>query len=129
MSESKQIVDLNAFANGEVAARFNYELQQLLENIADPNTDHKKARKLTMTLTLKPNEAREIVDTSIQVKSSPAPRKDVGSVILIDRDETGKTVGAELKSGTKGQTYLDDDGTVKDDKGEVIDFRKQGGTK
>lgn len=132
MAQKDLIVDLNDFANGAVAERFNYELQKLLENIADPNTDHKVKRKLQMNLTLETNEERELANVTIQVKSTPAPRKNVGSVILIDKDDKGKTVGAELKSGIKGQTYFDaEDEKVKEDTGNVIDWRKQkeGGTK
>lgn len=129
---SQSMVDLNEFANGALAERFNYELQKILENIADPNTDHKVKRKMNINLTLETNEDRELSNVSIQVKSTPAPRKNIGSAIIIDRDESGKIVGAELKSGIKGQTFFDtEDNQVKDDKGGVIDFRKQkeGGTK
>jgi hypothetical protein len=45
-------IDLNTFANGALAERANEELQKILENIADPNTDAKKKRKLTLTITL-----------------------------------------------------------------------------
>ncbi|SFL39534.1 hypothetical protein SAMN04487943_101335 [Gracilibacillus orientalis] len=126
MAQKDLIVDLNDLANGAVAEHFNYELQKLLENIADPNTDHKVKRKLQMNLTLETNEERELANCTIQVKSTPAPRKNVGSVIIIDRDEKGKTVGAELKSGIKGQTYFDTDDTeLREDTGNVIDYRAQ----
>ncbi|KAB8126947.1 replication terminator protein [Gracilibacillus oryzae] len=126
------MVDLNDFANGALAERFNYELQKVLENISDPNTDFKAKRKMDIKLTFETNEERELASVSIQVKSTPAPRKNIGSAILIDRDGTGKTVGAELKSGIKGQTYFDTaDGNLKEDTGNVIDYRKQkeGGSK
>jgi hypothetical protein len=123
-------VDLNDFANGALAERFNYELQKLLENIADPNTDFKVKRKMDIKLTLETNEERELASVNIQVKSTPAPRKNIGSAIMLDRDETGKTVGAELKSGIKGQTYWDaEDGDLKSDTGGVIDFRNKGASK
>ena len=46
------MIDLSGLADGAVSERFQLELQRVLENIADPNTDPKKARTLTLTLTL-----------------------------------------------------------------------------
>jgi hypothetical protein len=119
------IVDLNSFANGAVAERFNLELQKLLENIADPNTDPKKARKLVLTVKVSGNENRDIADVEVEAKLTLAPAKPIESKLVIDRDNKGKIIGAELKSGVKGQTFIDDDGDISDDKGnKIIDFRK-----
>lgn len=122
-------INLSNLANGSVAERIDMELQRVLENIADPNTDPKKARKLTVTVTLKADEKRDIANVSIQTKSTVVPAKDVETKFVLDRDNSGKVVGAELKSSAKGQMMIDKDGDVADDKGEkvpnVVDFRKQ----
>lgn len=119
------IIDLNNFANGAVAERFNLELQKVLENIADPNTDPKKARKLVLTVKVSGNENRDIADVEVEAKLTLAPAKPIESKLVIDRDNKGKIIGAELKSGVKGQTFIDDDGDISDDKGnKIIDFRK-----
>ncbi|GEM04493.1 replication terminator protein [Halolactibacillus miurensis] len=126
----EMIVDLNDFADGALAERFNYELKNLLQNIADPNTDPKKKRKLQIVLTLTSNEKREIAEVDIDVKTTPAPRLSLGSTLVMDRDEAGYATAAELKSGVKDQTYFDsEDGRIKDDRGGVIDFKAQGGSK
>jgi hypothetical protein len=126
----EMIVDLNDFADGALAERFNYELKNLLQNIADPNTDPKKKRKLQIVLTLTSNEKREIAEVDIDVKTTPAPRLSLGSTLVMDRDEAGYATAAELKSGMKDQTYFDsEDGHIKDDRGGVIDFKAQGGNK
>lgn len=117
------IVNLNEFAEGAAAEKFNREMQRILENIADPNTDPKKKRTLTMTVTLTADDARDVVSTDVQVKSKLVPENSVGSKLLIDVDSKGSLVGRELKSGTKGQTYITDDGDVAEDTGKVIDFR------
>jgi len=120
-----KIVDLNNFANGAVAERFNLELQKVLENIADPNTDPKKPRKLTLTVKVTGNENRDIADVEVEAKLTLAPARTIESKIIIDRDSSGKIVGSELKSGAKGQTYIDEDGDIADDTGKkIIDFRK-----
>lgn len=120
-----KIVSLNEFANGAVLERFNVELQKILENINDPNTDPKKARKLTLTVTMKGDEERELATVSVQAKSTLAPAKDVETIIVMDYDSKGKVTGKELKSGIKGQTYFDEDGVYEDTGEKIIDFRKQ----
>ncbi|MGD6993968.1 replication terminator protein [Sutcliffiella horikoshii] len=118
------IIDLNNFAEGALAERFNEELQKVLENIADPNTDVKKVRKLTLTVSLRADEKRDVVFTSVLAKSSLAPAKEIEAKLLMDLDGRGKITGAELKSGIKGQTYITDEGEVESDRGEkIISFR------
>jgi hypothetical protein len=59
------MIDLADFAGGAVSERFNQELKKVLENIADPNTDPKKARTVTVKVTLKADENRDIADVDI----------------------------------------------------------------
>lgn len=119
------MINLSNFANGAVAERFNIELQKVLENIADPNTDPKKARKLTLTVTVKADENRDIANVSIQTKTNLAPAKEIETKIIMDYDTSGKVVGAELQSGAKGQLFIDKEGDIADDTGrKVINFQK-----
>lgn len=122
------MVDLNDFANGALAARFNEELSKVLENIQDPNTKAKTARKITLTLSLQADEDRELAMVDIQAKSSLVHRNGVSTKMIIDRDERGRAVGKELKSGVKGQTYFDDEGVYEDDGKKIVDFKKTGGS-
>lgn len=75
-----------------------------------------------MSVTLKPNEERTLAEFAVQSKASLIPPKLITTSIIIDRDNEGNVVGAELKSGQKGQTYFDKDGTVRDDKGNLVQF-------
>ncbi|TLS37764.1 replication terminator protein [Pseudalkalibacillus caeni] len=119
-------IDLQNFADGALAERFNHELGKVLENIADPNTDPKKARKVTLTVTLKADEQRDIAQVGIVAKSTIVPAKDIETKIIMDTDNTGKVIGSELKSGQKGQTYIDDEGDVADDTGnKVIEYQRR----
>lgn len=119
----KNIVDLNHFAGGAVAERFNQELQKLIENITDPNTDAKKARTLTLTVKVISNEKRDIAGVQITTKSTLQPAKAIESALVLDCDSKGQVTGAELQSGAKGQTFITDGGEVADDKGKVISFK------
>ena len=113
-------LNLAEMAQGAFMEQFHRELNQVLANIADPNTDPKKARKITLTMTLKPDENREVVLVETQSKASLVPPKPIGTNIIIDRDNDGSVVGAELKSGQKGQMYMDEAGEVRDDRGNKV---------
>lgn len=119
MTEQK-IVSLASVAGGAIEEKFDYALRDVLANIADLNTDPKKKRKITLTMTVSGNEQRTLGEVSFQIKTSLAPAKPIETSLLIDTD--GKRVtGAELKSGQAGQTFIDDDGDVADDRGHKIE--------
>jgi hypothetical protein len=119
-------IDLTNFADGSVAEKFNLELQKVLENIADPNTDPKKVRKLTLTVKVAGNDKREVLDVQVEAKSALVPAKAIETKLIMDYDNTGRVTGAELKSGIKGQTFLDPEGDVSDDVGnKIINLKQQ----
>lgn len=131
-------VNLNELANGAVQEKFDREVQKVMENIADPNTDFKKKRKIQVTLTFQADEQRDIAAVEVEAKSTLAPSKGVMTKFVLDQDSDGKVIGQELKSGVKGQTYVDDNGEIYDDRGQkieaekdnrVVDFKAQGGQK
>ncbi|MNC08508.1 hypothetical protein D3C75_560960 [compost metagenome] len=119
MSQSVEI-KLESLADGSISERFKQELSKVLTNIADPNTAAKAVRKVAITLTIKPNDNREMAEVSISATSTLAPAKEVLTTIIMDRDNEGKAVAAELKSGQRGQAYIDNDGDVADDTGVKI---------
>ncbi len=119
-------VNLDQLAGGAVAERFRYELGRVLENIQDPNTDPKNKRKITLTLTLEADENRDIANVSVQAKSALAPTKEVTSKLIMDTNSSGKVIGQELRSGMKGQTYIDEDNDVAQDNGEkIVNFQNK----
>jgi hypothetical protein len=119
-------IDLTNFADGSVAEKFNQELQKVLENIADPNTDPKKVRKLTLTIKVAGNDKRDVLDVQVEAKAALIPSKAIETKLIMDYDNKGRVTGAELKSGIKGQTYLDTEGDVSDDIGnKIINLKQQ----
>ncbi|MGD6778815.1 replication terminator protein [Sutcliffiella horikoshii] len=124
-----KIINLSDFAEGAVAERVNIELQKALENLADPNTDPKKARTITLKITMKGDDKRDLANVTVTANTKLAPAKDIETRIVLDRDGKGKVVGQELKSGARGQTFVDVEGDVSTDTGEkIISFKKQGGS-
>lgn len=115
-------LNLAELAQGAVVEQFGIELAKVLANIKDPNTDPKKARKVTLTATLKADDNREVVTFDVQTKATLVPINPVSTIILVDKAPDGTVVGAELKSGQKGQLFIDDDGRIKDDRGNVVDM-------
>jgi len=123
---SNNIVNLNEFAEGALAHRFNEELQRIMENIADPNTDPKKARTLTVTVKVSGDDGRDVLNSSVSVTSKLLPAKEADTKILMGADKNGRIVGNELKSGIKDQMFIDKEGDVADDVGDkVISFKEQ----
>lgn len=111
-------IDLSNLAGGAVAEKFNLELDKVLANIADPNTDAKRNRTLTVKLTFKADENRDIATVGIETSSSLAPTKGVMTRLMLDRDRQGNVVGSEL-GATKSDPVLIESETTK-----VVGFNK-----
>lgn len=114
-------LDLSNLADGGLQEKLDHELEKVLENILDLNTEAKAKRKINITLTLSANEERTVVDTVMNVKSTLAPQNGVGTTILVGRDyETGELHANELKSTVPGQMYFDENGEVRTDVGQPV---------
>lgn len=114
-------IDLATFAGGALQERMNIDVNKVLENVMDPNTDSGKARSVTLKITFKPNEARNVANVTVTSKISVSPAKDLSSSIMIDYDDNGEIVGRELVSGIKGQSFINEDGEILTDVGEKIE--------
>lgn len=100
----------------------NRALKEVAANILNPNTEAKKKRKVTLTITVAPNDKRDAADTLIEVKTSLAPEVGVASTMLLGMDSKGQPHVNELKSGVRGQEYIDTEtGEIKTDTGEKVD--------
>lgn len=110
------MINLEKFAGGALAEKFNVGLKEVLENIADPNTEATKKRKLTLELTFESDEERELSMVDIVVKTKLQPNMPVATKIIIDKDGNGGIVASEYKNQLKGQQYL----RVDEDTGEIL---------
>lgn len=113
-------VNINNLAGGAMAERINRELQKVAENVLDPNTKAEAVRTITVSIKIKPNDARQIGSTDIDVKSSLAPAKGVPTAFVFDYDKEGKAVMKELNmSADKDQLALNNVGEVVDGTGTI----------
>ena len=103
-----QDVKLETLAGGAIAERFNDALQEVLDNIVDPNTDYKKARKVTLSVSFKPREDRSFAIVGCDVKTTIAPPKVVETGIVIDTDGRGRAVAAEYANQIPGQMDVEE---------------------
>ena len=102
-------LNLKDIANGAVQELFENELDKILENIKDPNTSLKKARKLSINFTFKPlQDDRDIVSVDINTKSTLAQVEGVATQILIDKAENRLNAVEFNKNTMKGQQVLED---------------------
>lgn len=114
--------NLSEVAEGGVQVKLNRALKEVAANILNPNTEAKKKRKVTLTITVSPNDKRDAADTVIEVKTSLAPEVGVASTMLLGMDGKGQPHVNELKSGVRGQEYIDTEtGEIKTDTGEKVD--------
>ncbi|MDU4953895.1 MAG: replication terminator protein [Clostridium sp.] len=110
------MINLETFAEGALAEKINMALREVLANIADPNTDWKAKRKLTVDMTFESDEARELTDVSIVAKPKLAPSKALAAKIVIGVDGTGGILASEYKKQIPGQSTM----RVDEETGEIL---------
>ena len=90
---------------GALAERFDLTLQEVMKNIRDPNTDSKKARKITLEITITPNEQRNAAALKYSVKSSLAPARTKETSIMFGVKD-GVYVVSEIGNEIPGQQKM-----------------------
>lgn len=102
-------INIEQFSNGELTQQINREMEAVARNIADPNTEAKTARKITVTITMKPNEQRDFITTSITTKSALAPTLGAVTALGIRKDlKSGEIEVGEIGNQIPGQMSLED---------------------
>lgn len=99
-------ISLFDLLDGGVKELADLNLQRVLDNIRDPNTEQKKARTITVRFTFTPNEMRDSTLVNIAVDSKIAPVKSVEATLDIGKDN-GKLVAVERPKYTPGQLRMD----------------------
>lgn len=74
-------VTLETICSGAAQEKFGYELEAVLKNIRDPNTEWKKPRRITITIDLLPTEGRAEAKLVTNVRSTIAPPKPAVSTL------------------------------------------------
>lgn len=93
------MIDLSveSLANGALVERISEEIKKVVANIVDPNTPAKKARVVTMKMTIKPNEQRNMAEVSVTVSAALCSASPI---------ETGVYIGLNPKTGEVGASEV-----------------------
>lgn len=121
MSNNKIDMDISNLADGGLQEKLDLELKKVFENIHDPNTQATDKRKVQITIELMPTANRDVVDISSKIKTTLAPLTDVVTTVITGLDMRGRVEARELKSGIKGQMFIDENGEVRDDVGTSVE--------
>ncbi len=101
------IKGLDDIMSGAVTERFAAAMQSALKNICDVNTSAKAKRKITLTLTIAPNEKRLAADFTLDVKTNLAPPIPISTTMAINRDDDGRVSAMELLDQLPGQVNME----------------------
>ena len=102
-------VNLEEFAGGALQEKFDGAMDQVLQNLMDPNTPWKNKRAITVKVTFEQNEERDDVSVDVAVEAKLSPAKPIGTRMSIGRDiKTGETFAEEYGSQVRGQMSLGD---------------------
>jgi hypothetical protein len=78
-------VSLEQLAEGAAGELFEREMQRVLGNILDPNTDWKKRREITLKFIIAANEDRESAILAVDANSKIAPARPHVQPIFLGR--------------------------------------------
>ena len=88
MEDLYQKKSMLQMARGAIQERADYEITKILDNILDPNTSATAARKLTLTLTLKPDDTRQNIAVGVVAKSTLAATNPVTTSLYVADQDT-----------------------------------------
>lgn len=100
---TQSILDL---ARGAIKERTEVELQKIIENITDPNTDPKKKRQMQIIIDFMPDAERQTINLNTVVKSKLEPTHAISTGLYLTGDTNGITA-VELTPQIPGQIDLE----------------------
>lgn len=107
---ARQIRQLDELMDGALTERFNREMERVLSNVFDPNTDAKAKRQIQIVIDIAPNERRDAADFKVDVKSKIAPPVAIAQTVFLHMDDAGNVTATEITKEVPGQ--MDMDGNV-----------------
>lgn len=98
--------------DGALTERFNYEMERVLNNVFDLNTDPKKKRQIQIVIDIAPNERRDAAEFRVDVKSKLAPPIAIAQTVMIYQDDDGNVTATEISNQVPGQIDMDGQVTI-----------------
>lgn len=100
---ARPIKQLDELMNGALTERFNSEMERVLNNVFDPNTDAKAKRQIQIVINIAPNERRDAADFKVDVKSKIAPPVAIEQMVFLHKDDSGAVTATEITREVPGQ--------------------------
>lgn len=93
MAEEK--LTLATLYGGAAIEAVDVELQNVVDNIIDVNSEAEKIREVNLKIKIKPNKERNLGSVVFQASSKLAACEPLETAILIDKDPSGQGVAYE----------------------------------
>lgn len=116
-------VSLEQIMGGGLQEQFGKSFDRVIENLADPNTGFKEARKITIELKFTQNENRDDVSCAVSVKEKLAAQAPMQTAFVVGKNlKTGEMYAEEYGRHNRlnGQMSVDEM-AVDPDTGEVLE--------
>lgn len=125
--------NLETFAGGELSRQINRDIEAVMRNVVDPNTDVKAKRKITVTIEFKPNEQRNFITTNVNSKPTLASALGAVTALGVQQDLTSGAIdvaeiGSKMPEATvkvEGKTVDTETGEIMEKGSKVVDLRKR----
>jgi hypothetical protein len=104
---ARQIKQLDELMDGALTERFNREMERVLQNVFDPNTDPKAKRQIQIIIEIKPNEARDRAEFKVDLKTKIAPPVPMVQMCFLYQNDAGDVTAAEITREIPGQMDMD----------------------
>lgn len=104
---ARQIKQLDELMDGALTERFNLEMERVLKNVYDPNTNPKQKRQIQIVIDITPNERRDAAEFKVDVKSKIASPIAIAQTCFLHQDDNGNVTATEITKEVPGQIDID----------------------